>query len=113
MIGGGGGGRPPGEGGCLCTRTHLEIIQMLEKGGVVHGQMTVGENGVNRHRAPLDHCPVEKDAWTICVCPYTGVIRADYPTISFANISSFFQSNDIGAMCNVVNHTLRVFENEL
>ena len=43
---------------------------------------------------------------------YTGVIRADYPTISFANISSFFQSNDIGAMCNVVNRTLRVFENE-
>ena len=47
----------------------------------------------------------------ICDCPYTGVIRADYPTISFANIVRFFQSNDIGAMCNVVNRTLRVFEN--
>ena len=44
---------------------------------------------------------------------YILYIRADYPTLSFASIFSFFQSNDIGAMCHVVNRTLRVFENEL
>ena len=54
---------------------------------------------------------VQTEEHVICDCPYTGVIRADYPTISFANIVRFFQSNDIGAMCNVVNRTLRVFEN--
>ena len=54
---------------------------------------------------------VQTEEHVICDCPYTGGIRADYPTISFANIVRFFQSNDIGAMCNVVNRTLRVFEN--
>ena len=54
---------------------------------------------------------VQTEEHVICDCPYTGVIRADYPTISFANIVRFFQSNHIGAMCNVVSRTLRVFEN--
>ena len=54
---------------------------------------------------------VQTEEHVICDCPYTGVIRADYPPISFANIVRFFQSNDIGAMCNVVNRTLLVFQN--
>ena len=64
----------------------------------------------SRRVCPCDRTSVQDESHVLLTCRMSAMLRTEFRMLSFASISSLFESQDMYSMCKYINKVLKLYE---